>query len=116
MTQTAPAWLWIIFTLTAATAQTLRNAALKKLTEQLGALGATHVRFRYGLPFGLLSLVVVGLAWGELPVPDRAVTALDRDRSDHADHHHGPDAGGNAGNARSSSRCHTPRPNRFKPS
>lgn len=67
---TAPAWLWIVFTLVAATAQTLRNASQRKLTEQLGTLGATHVRFLYGLPFGVLALVVVWLTSGGLPVPN----------------------------------------------
>ena len=69
---TAPAWLWIAFTLVAATAQTLRNATQRKLTDQLGTLGATHVRFLYGLPFGLLALAAVGLTWGGLPLPNTA--------------------------------------------
>jgi len=45
------AWLWIPITVWAAFAQTLRNAAQRHLTAELGTLGATLVRFLYGLPF-----------------------------------------------------------------
>ena len=51
---TYPDWLWIPITLWAAFAQTLRNAAQRGLTSRLGTLGATLVRFLYGLPFALL--------------------------------------------------------------
>jgi drug/metabolite transporter (DMT)-like permease len=55
------AWLWVAFTVLAAGAQTLRNAMQKELTATLGTVGATHVRFLFGLPFGLIffSLVVI---------------------------------------------------------
>ena len=53
---TAPDWLWAVFTLVAATAQTFRNATQKSLTDRLGIFGATHIRFLFGLPFGLLAL------------------------------------------------------------
>ncbi len=53
-------WAWVPITLGAALAQTLRNAAQRHLTGDLGALGATLVRFLYGLPFAALWLVV---AW-----------------------------------------------------
>ena len=53
-------WAWIPVTLGAALAQTLRNAAQRSLTGDLGALGATLVRFLYGLPF---ALVWLGVAW-----------------------------------------------------
>ena len=46
-----PSWLWIPITLWAAFAQSLRNAAQRHLTRELGTLGATSVRFVYGLPF-----------------------------------------------------------------
>jgi drug/metabolite transporter (DMT)-like permease len=69
MTATAPAWLWIVFTLVAAVAQTARNASQKKLTAELGTLGATHVRFLYGLPFGLVALGAVALISRGLPQP-----------------------------------------------
>lgn len=56
----APAgWLWIPITLWAAFAQTLRNAAQRSLTGELGTLGATLVRFLYGLPFAALWLAAV---------------------------------------------------------
>jgi drug/metabolite transporter (DMT)-like permease len=46
--------LWAIFTVLAAGGQTLRNAMQRELTQTLGTVGATHVRFLYGLPFGWL--------------------------------------------------------------
>jgi len=63
-----PAWLWIPITLWAAFAQTLRNAAQRGLTASLGTLGATLVRFLYGLPFALAWLWIV-LAWTGAPLP-----------------------------------------------
>ena len=51
---THPEWLWIPVTIWAAFAQTLRNAVQRRLTAELGTLGATLVRFLYGLPFALL--------------------------------------------------------------
>jgi drug/metabolite transporter (DMT)-like permease len=51
---------WIPVTVAAALAQTMRNAAQRHLTSDLGALGATLVRFLYGLPFALIWL---GTAW-----------------------------------------------------
>ena len=53
------AWLWIPITLWAALAQTVRNAAQRHLVAELGTLGATLVRFLYGLPFAVLWLLVV---------------------------------------------------------
>lgn len=50
--------LWIPITLAAALAQTGRNAAQRGLTERLGTLGATNVRFLYGLPFACIFLLV----------------------------------------------------------
>jgi len=54
-------WLWIPVTLWAAFAQTVRNAAQRHLTAELGTLGATLVRFLYGLPFAALWLLAVSL-------------------------------------------------------
>jgi hypothetical protein len=51
---THPGWLWIPVTVWAAFAQTLRNAAQRSLIGELGTLGATLVRFLYGLPFAAL--------------------------------------------------------------
>jgi drug/metabolite transporter (DMT)-like permease len=52
-------WLWAVFTVLAAGGQVLRNAQQKELTSTLGTVGATHVRFLFGLPFGLLFLLLV---------------------------------------------------------
>ncbi|HMK68055.1 MAG TPA: hypothetical protein VK433_05870, partial [Stellaceae bacterium] len=84
-------WAWIPITIWAAFAQTLRNAAQRHLTSALGTLGATLVRFLYGLPFAALWLAVVtgatgvaapllhleALLWGALgAVAQLAATAL----------------------------------------
>lgn len=57
--------LWIPATVFAAAAQTARNAMQRHLTGPLGTVGATMVRFLYGLPFGLLFLAAVLLVSGE---------------------------------------------------
>jgi drug/metabolite transporter (DMT)-like permease len=63
-------WLWALFTIIAAAAQTVRNATQRELTTSLGTAGATHVRFLFGLPFALVFLLVVFLASGHaLPSP-----------------------------------------------
>jgi drug/metabolite transporter (DMT)-like permease len=56
------AWLWIPLTIWAAFAQTLRNAAQRHLISDLGTLGATLVRFLYGLPFAIAWLLIVLVA------------------------------------------------------
>ena len=62
--------LWIPATLAAAAAQTARNATQRRLTETLGTVGATQVRFLYGLPFAALFLFLVLRVSGEpLPQP-----------------------------------------------
>lgn len=60
--------LWIPATLAAAAAQTARNATQRRLTETLGTVGATQVRFLYGFPFAVLFLLSVLAATGE-PLP-----------------------------------------------
>ncbi|HEU0217604.1 MAG TPA: EamA/RhaT family transporter [Stellaceae bacterium] len=73
----AISWAWVPITLGAAFAQTLRNAAQRHLTGDLGALGATLVRFLYGLPFAALWLVVAWLGFAkEGPWPAINVTFL----------------------------------------
>ncbi|GAC1554321.1 MAG: EamA family transporter [Beijerinckiaceae bacterium] len=62
-----PSWLWIVFTITAAGAQTLRNAMQRDLIAHLGTGGATYVRFLFGLPFAVLFLVLVALWTQEIP-------------------------------------------------
>jgi drug/metabolite transporter (DMT)-like permease len=72
----APDWLWIPITLWAALAQTLRNAAQRHLVKELGTLGATLVRFLYGLPFAALWLLAVHTVGGfALPAPNSAFAA-----------------------------------------
>jgi len=61
-------WLWAVFTVVAAGGQVLRNVQQKELTTSLGTVGATHVRFLFGLPFGVLFLAIV-LGATRLPVP-----------------------------------------------
>jgi len=61
---TAYPWLWIVFTVIAAAAQTVRNAMQRELTGTLGTLGATHVRFLFGFPFALVFLAVLMLWTG----------------------------------------------------
>jgi drug/metabolite transporter (DMT)-like permease len=53
------AWAWIPIVVGAAAAQTARNAAQRTLTAQVGTLGATLVRFLYGLPFAALAVAVL---------------------------------------------------------
>jgi drug/metabolite transporter (DMT)-like permease len=68
---TPPDWLWIPITVWAAFAQTLRNAAQRHLTADLGTLGATLVRFLYGLPFALAWLAIVQVTGNvAIPVPN----------------------------------------------
>ena len=64
----ASPWLWAVFTVIAAFAQTLRNAMQRELTVSLGTVGATHVRFLFGFPFVLLFLFAVMAASGT-PLP-----------------------------------------------
>ena len=61
-------WLWVVFTVIAAAAQTVRNAMQRELTGSLGTLGATHVRFLFGFPFALVFLTGVVL-WTGAPLP-----------------------------------------------
>jgi drug/metabolite transporter (DMT)-like permease len=61
-------WLWAVFTIVAAGAQTLRNAMQRELIGVLGPVGAAQVRFLFGLPFGVAFLILARLGTGvELP-------------------------------------------------
>jgi drug/metabolite transporter (DMT)-like permease len=62
-------WLWAVFTLIAAAAQTVRNAAQRELTGKLGTAGATHVRFLFGCPFALVFLLAMLGTGTALPRP-----------------------------------------------
>jgi drug/metabolite transporter (DMT)-like permease len=62
-------WLWAVFTIVAAAAQTVRNAAQRELTGKLGTVGATQVRFLFGSPFALVFLLAMLATGGALPRP-----------------------------------------------
>lgn len=69
MSSTA-SWLWVPIVLWAALAQTARNTAQRSLAARAGTLGATLVRFAYGLPFA--AAWVLTLHWtlaSSEPVP-----------------------------------------------
>ncbi len=62
--------LWVPATLIAAAGQVARNTMQRRLTDVIGTVGATQVRFVYGLPFAILLLVAVLAVSGEtLPLP-----------------------------------------------
>ena len=61
--------LWVWATLAASATQTARNAAQSSLTARIGTLGATQVRFLFGLPFALVFLGLMVWATGERPPP-----------------------------------------------
>lgn len=63
-------WLWAPITVFAAFTQTLRNAAQRHLTKELGTLGATLVRFLYGLPFAIAWLALVAASGLRVPDPN----------------------------------------------
>jgi drug/metabolite transporter (DMT)-like permease len=57
--------LWIIFTLFGSVGQTIRNAAQRSLIASIGTIGATQVRFLFGLPFSIVFLGCVYAICGE---------------------------------------------------
>jgi len=60
--------IWIPVTIVAGSAQVLRNGLQARLTREIGTLGATQVRFIYGLPFAiLLWLIAWSVSGGPLP-------------------------------------------------
>jgi drug/metabolite transporter (DMT)-like permease len=65
---TAAPWLWAVFTIVAAFAQTIRNAMQRELSGGLGVVGATHVRFLFGFPFALVFIIVLLCVTGA-PLP-----------------------------------------------
>jgi drug/metabolite transporter (DMT)-like permease len=68
--------LWIPVTLAAAAAQTGRNATQRRLTETIGTVGATQVRFLYGFPFAVLALGIASLITSEaVPAPNAVFLA-----------------------------------------
>lgn len=67
--------LWILTTLIAAAAQTVRNTVQRNLTGPLGTVGATQVRFLFGFPFSILFLAVM-LAVTGWTVPAQSLTSF----------------------------------------
>lgn len=65
--------MWALATLIAAGLQTARNATQAGLVARLGTLGATQVRFLYGLPFALALLALAAAVQGAVPLPDARV-------------------------------------------
>jgi len=55
--------MWIIFTLIAAFAQSLRNAQQKMLSLHLNALGTTFGRYVWAIPLALCYLLVLELVY-----------------------------------------------------
>ena len=67
---TDPWVLWVPATLLASAGQVARNTMQRRLTDLIGTMGATQVRFLYGFPFSLVFLALVLAATGErLPHP-----------------------------------------------
>lgn len=68
--------LWIALTVAAAFLQNLRSTLQKQLTGQMSAIGATYVRFVYGLPVAALYLFALA-TFGDaaLPAPNAAFLA-----------------------------------------
>ena len=65
---------WAFITLFASAAQTLRNAMQRELIGALGAVGASQVRFLFGLPFAFVFLVLASSTTGaSFPTPSPAV-------------------------------------------
>lgn len=60
-------FLWVPITLIASALQTARNATQRVLTAEIGTLGATQVRFLFGLPFACLFLLIVVAVTGANP-------------------------------------------------
>ena len=60
-----PTLLWVPATLVASLAQVARNAMQRRLTDVIGTVGATQVRFLFGLPFAIGFLALVLMATGD---------------------------------------------------
>ena len=67
--------LWIPATIAASLLQTARNLAQRSLTDIIGVVGATQVRFLFGLPFAMLFLALACLGLQRLP-PEIGMASL----------------------------------------
>lgn len=65
--------LWVLAALAGSLGQVGRNAMQASLTARIGTVGATQVRFLFGLPFATLFLAAIAWATGEaVPLPGLA--------------------------------------------
>jgi drug/metabolite transporter (DMT)-like permease len=71
-----PALLWVPFSLAGSFAQIFRNSAQANLTKKIGTLGATQVRFVFGLPFAVLFLLIA-LALTGWTLPGLSAAAIE---------------------------------------
>jgi drug/metabolite transporter (DMT)-like permease len=68
-------FLWIPATILASLLQTARNLAQRSLTDVIGVVGATQVRFLFGLPFALIFLALACIGLQRLP-PEIGLASL----------------------------------------
>jgi drug/metabolite transporter (DMT)-like permease len=66
---------WVLATIIGAAGLTTRNAMQRNLTQVIGTVGATQVRFLYGLPFSVIFLAISALITGHA-VPALNATML----------------------------------------
>jgi len=66
---------WVLAAILGAAGQTARNAMQRNLTARIGTVGATQVRFLYGLPFSLVFLLMASTLT-EQPIPSLNQTML----------------------------------------
>jgi drug/metabolite transporter (DMT)-like permease len=72
-----PTLLWIPATLIASAGQVARNTMQRRLADKIGTIGATQVRFLYGLPFSLLFLAgMLAVTVEPLPKPGPGFAAF----------------------------------------
>lgn len=64
--------LWVPITLMASALQVARNATQSGLVDRIGTLGATQVRFLFGLPFAVVFLLTAALLIEPVPALNRA--------------------------------------------
>jgi drug/metabolite transporter (DMT)-like permease len=69
--------IWAFVSLAAAALQTLRNAMQSGLVARIGTIGATQVRFLFGLPFAVVFLALCAWITGQgVPSPTPKVLAF----------------------------------------
>jgi drug/metabolite transporter (DMT)-like permease len=73
-------FFWAVLSVAAAAFQTARNTLQRTLVAKVGTVGATHVRFMFGLPFALLFLLAVSL-WLQFNHPSITIATTFATRS-----------------------------------